>query len=130
MDEPVWLSREVVDHMHAQLIREHGGSYGTRDEGLIDSALARPRQRWAYDEAADLPALAAAYAFGLAMNHGYVDGNKRVAFAAAGVFLHSNGLRLIAPEPEAYAVVVDLASGELSEADLARWLRASVDAVD
>jgi death-on-curing protein len=74
-----------------------------------------------------LEELAAAYAFGLAKKHGFVDGNKRVAFAAAGTFLLANGLLLVAPEPEAYAVVVDLASGELSEEDMARWLRASVE---
>lgn len=126
MDEPIWVPLGVVLELHAQLIREHGGSYGVRDEGLIESALARPRQRWTYEEDPDLVDLAAAYAFGLAKNHGFVDGNKRVAFAAAAVFLLANGLRLVAPEPEAYAVVVDLASGELSEPDLARWLRASV----
>jgi death-on-curing protein len=124
--EPTWLTLEGVRHMHAQLIRAHGGSYGERDAGLIESALARPKQKWAYGGGStDLAELAAAYAFGLAKNHGFVDGNKRVAFAAAGVFLLANGLRLVAPEAEAYAVVVDLAAGELSETDLARWLRAS-----
>lgn len=127
--EPIWLSGELLNHLHSQLIREHGGSYGIRDEGLIDSALMRPRNRWEYEADVDLPDLAAAYAFGLAKNHGYVDGNKRVAFAAAGVFLIANGLRLMASEGEAYAVMIDLASGELSEEDLARWLRASVEPV-
>lgn len=128
--EPIWLSRDLLHHLHAQLIREHGGGYGIRDEGLIESALARPRTRWEYDDDVDLVALAAAYAFGLAKNRGYVDGNKRVAFASAGVFLLANGLRLTAPEGEAYAVIVDLAAGELSEGDLARWLRASVEPVE
>jgi death-on-curing protein len=128
MDEPIRLSLESVRNMHAALIRAHGGSYGERDAGLIESALARPLQKWAYEsDSVDLAELAAAYAFGLAKNHGFVDGNKRVAFAAAGTFLLANGLLLVAPEPEAYAVVVDLASGELSEEDMARWLRASVE---
>lgn len=128
MDEPIRLSLESVRNMHAALIRAHGGSYGECDAGLIESALARPLQKWAYEsDSVDLAELAAAYAFGLAKNHGFVDGNKRVAFAAAGTFLLANGLLLVAPEPEAYAVVVDLASGELSEEDMARWLRASVE---
>lgn len=128
MEEPIWISIEAVLAIHAELIREHGGSYGVRDQGLIESALARPQQRWSYGgEEIDLAELAAAYGFGLAKNHGFVDGNKRAALAAAGVFLRANGLRLIAPEPETYAVMVDLAAGELSEADLARWLRASTE---
>jgi death-on-curing protein len=129
MNEPIWLSGELLNHRHAQLVREHGGSYGIRDEGLIASALMRARNRREHERDVDLADLAAAYAFGLAKNHGYMDGNKRVAFAAAGVFLIANGLRLTAPEGEAYAVMMDLASGELSEEDLARWLRASVEPV-
>jgi death-on-curing protein len=129
MDEPLWLSREIVDHIHSQLIREHGGSYGVRDDGLIESALARARQRWAYAEGVDYPDLAAAYAFGLARNHGYIDGNKRVALMAAYSFLDANGLRLAALGPDAYAVIVDLATGELTEEDLTRWLRASVEPI-
>jgi len=124
MREPLWLSRQAVDHIHAQLIREHGGSHGVRDEGLIESALARPRTRFAYGEP-DLAEMAAAYAFGLVRNHGYLDGNKRVAFAAMATFLHANGLRLTASEEEAYVVMIDLATGDLAEDDLARWLRAS-----
>ncbi len=127
MGEPIWLSREMVDHIHAQLIREHGGSYGIRDEGLIESALARPLRRWEYEEGVDLATIAAAYAFGLARNHGYIDGNKRVAFMAAYSFLDANGLRLIASEDEAYAVVYDLAAGDLTEGDFALWLRGSVE---
>jgi death-on-curing protein len=124
VNEPIWLPFRAVLHLHSELIREHGGSYGVRDPALIESALARPRRRWEYSEDADLPALAAAYGFGLAKNHGFVDGNKRTAFAAMGVFLQANGLRLVAPEPEAYSAIIALASGELSEEDLARWLRA------
>jgi death on curing protein len=125
--EPIWLVRAEVDHIHAELVREHGGSYGVRDDGLIESALSRPRMRWAYGTP-DIPELAAAYAFGLARNHGYVDGNKRVAFMAAYTVLGLNGLELVADQAEAYAVMIDVASGKLSEDDLARWLRASCEA--
>lgn len=128
MEEPIWIILPAAEAMHAELIREHGGSYGVRDEGLIESALARPQQRWAYGgDEVDLADLAAAYAFGLAKNHGFVDGNKRVAFIVMYSFLRANGLRLAASEPETYAVMIDVATGELSEVDLARWLRASTE---
>jgi death on curing protein len=127
MSEPRWLSRSMVEAMHMALIREHGGSFGVRDHGLGDGALARARQKWACEADADLPMLAAAYAYGLAKNHGYVDGNKRIAFAAMAVFLQLNGWRILSDEAEAYAVTIDVASGELPEADLARWLRASCE---
>jgi death on curing protein len=121
--EPVWLSREEVAYLHDRSIREFGGSAGVRDEGLVASAIARPVNLWSYDSTADLSALAAAYAFGLAKNHGFVDGNKRIGFLAMGVFLHLNGWRLMASEPEAVVVMVELASGARSEQDLAAWLR-------
>ncbi len=123
MSEPVWLSRGIVDTLHDLLIVEYGGPGGTRDGGLVDSALARPRNKAAYGHA-DLPALAAAYAYGLAQNHGYIDGNKRVAATAMGVFLDVNGLELVAPEPELVAVILALAAGELGEEELAEWVRA------
>ena len=122
MTEPRWPPRQTIDAIHAELISEHGGSFGVRDEGLIESALARPRNRWAYGES-DLPTLAAAYLFGLAKNHGYIDGNKRVAFMAAYVFLYQNGLELDAPEPEAYTVVAEVASGVETEEGLVTWIR-------
>lgn len=111
--------------MHAALIREHGGSSGVRDSGLIDSALARPRNRWAYGTA-DLAELAAAYGYGLAKNHGYVDGNKRVAFMAIFSFLYRNGLLLTATEPEAVVAMTEVAAGERGEQDLTDWIRAHV----
>lgn len=126
--EPVWLTRKAVGAMHAELIREHGGSYGVRDEGLIDSALARPQHRWAYGET-DLAGLAAAYGFGLAKNHGFVDGNRRVALMAVYTFLYTHGLNLDAPEPEAHAVFNDLAAGALAEDELAAWLRIHTEPV-
>jgi len=129
--EPRWLTREVIDEIHAQLIREHGGSYGIRDSGLLDSALMRARKPWSYgDPPGDLPALAAAYAYGISRNHPFVDGNKRVAFMAAYVFLRAHGLELGAEPDEAYAAMIDLAMGELPEEDFARWLRASTEPVE
>ncbi len=127
MAEPVWLDRGIVDTLHDLLIVEYGGAGGTRDGGLIDSALARPGNKAAYGQA-DLPGLAAAYAFGLAQNHGYVDGNKRVAATAMGVFLDLNGLELVAPEPELVTAILALAAGELGEEELAEWIRAKVGA--
>ena len=125
MDEPIWLSRLILDIVHGELILEHGGAPGTRAGGehLIESALARPRQRFDYSEEADLAELAAAYLFGLTKNHGYVDGNKRVGFAAAATFLLMNGVRLTASEEEAYDAVVRVADGRLSETELAGWIR-------
>ena len=115
--------------MHGELLREHGGAPGIRAGGddLIESALMRPRQRYAYEPHSDLPTLAAAYLYGLAMNHGYVDGNKRVAFAAAATFLLWNGTRLNASEVDAYDTVVGLVEGRYSEREVARWIRANTE---
>src|SRR5947199_9559979 len=115
----------MVDAIHAQLLMEHGGVAGVRAGGddLIESALARPQNRHLSEPESDLATLAAAYLFGLVKNHGYVDGNKRVGFAAAATFLLLNGLRLTAPEADAYDIVIGLAEGRLSESELARWFR-------
>ncbi len=121
--EPVWLDRTIVAYIHEDQIRQHGGLFGVRDEGLLESALARPRQRWTYEPESDLAALAAAYAFGIAKNHPFLDANKRVAFMAAYTFLRVNGLHLVAPEPEAVQMMLDVAAGELGEPELAAWLR-------
>jgi len=125
MIDPRWLSRLVVDVIHSEMLREHGGAPGVRQGGedLIESALARPRNRLAYEPGSDLPALAAAYLAGLAKNHGYVDGNKRVGFACAATFLRLNGFRLTASEPEAYDAVVGLVEGRYSEEQTAAWIR-------
>ena len=126
MQEPKWLADDLLNAIHTELIREHGGSYGVRDEGLLDSALARPRQKWS-DGETDLAILAAAYGFGLAKNHGYVDGNKRVAFVAMALFLRRNGLDLVASEPDAVVAMTDMAAGDLGEGDLAAWIRANTE---
>jgi len=124
--EPRWVDRLVVDAVHLDLVREYGGLQGARDEHVLEAALARPRQRWAYGDSPDLSALAAAYAFGLARNHPYHDGNKRIAFVTTAVFLGLNGARIVATEEEVVAVMLELAGGSLAEDDLAEWLRSHV----
>ena len=122
--EPSFLTRDEVLAQHADQLRRYGGSPGLRDEGLLRSALAQPEAQfggqWLH---ADLPAMAAAYAFHLAQNHPFVDGNKRVAAACMLVFLAVNGLRLVAPAGSLANQILALASGELSKEQLADWLR-------
>ena len=126
MDEPKWMQRAWVEAIHADQIKQHGGSPGVRDEGLIESALARPRNLFAY-EGQDLARLAAAYAYGLGRNHGFIDGNKRIAFQTMYVFLGLNGWRLTAEEPGVVQVMLDVAAGTMSEADLAAWVRDHIE---
>jgi death-on-curing protein len=121
MSEPRWLTVELVEDIHAEQLARFGGSPGLRDRGALESALGRPINRWHYGSK-DLVGLAAAYAFGLARNHAFVDGNKRIAFAAMMVFLRLKGIRF-APNPaEATAVMITLAAGEIDEEGLARWI--------
>jgi death on curing protein len=124
--EPRWVPRLVVEAIHVDQVREHGGLIGIRDEHALESALARARQRWTYEPEADLPRLAADYAFGMARNHPFRDGNKRVAFVAAVTFLALNGLDFVAPEEEVVAKMLALASGDLGEDDVAQWIRSRV----
>lgn len=126
MAEPRWLTRLVVDTIHSELLLEHGGAPGIRQGGedMIESALARPRNRLAYEPDSDLADLAAAYLFGFTRNHGYIDGNKRVGFAAAATFLLLNGARLTASEADAYEAVIGLVEGRLTEVEAAQWIRA------
>jgi death-on-curing protein len=121
--EPRWVSALVAEAIHLDVVREHGGMQGLRDEGALESALARGRQRLAYDPAADLPALAAACGFGIARSHPFSDGNKRVAFIVMAVTLALNGLDLVAPEVEVVTVMLDVAAGLMTEDRLADWLR-------
>ena len=123
MDEPLWITRDLAEAIHSEQLRAHGGRIGLRDENLLESALARPRQRWAYENDVDLADLAAAYGFGIAKNHPFIDGNKRSALVALAVFLRMNGVRLTASEPEAVEVMLGVASGELGEPELAVWCR-------
>jgi len=119
--DPVWLTRDAVVTIHGEQIAEYGGLSGIRDEGLLESALARPNNLDAYGNPS-LFQLAAAYGFGLAKNHPFLDGNKRIALASMDVFLLLNGYDLAPPEVEAVATIRDLAAGEIGEADLARWI--------
>jgi len=120
----IWISRELALAIHDRQLAEHGGGSGVRDAGLLDSALARPQQRYAYgDPPPDLADLAAALAFGLARNHPFVDGNKRTAAVACEVFLVLNDASLDATDVELYPVYLGLAEGHLDEAAFADWLR-------
>ncbi len=121
MTEPVWLLRNVVEAVHDAQLAEHGGLPGLRDPGLLESALARPRDSFGYGET-DIRVLAASYAFGIARNHPFIDGNKRMAFLAAYVFMRLNGWRITATEPDTTTVVLSLAAGQMSESDFAIWL--------
>ena len=123
MSEPRWLSATVILAIHSDQIRAHGGSLGLRDRGLLESALDRPRNRYHYEPASDLCSLAASYGFGIAKNHPFVDGNKRVAFQAMYLFLGLNGFRIDAPEEEVVHLILSLAGGQIDEADLSSWLR-------
>jgi death-on-curing protein len=125
MIEPRWVLEDVTLAVHQMLLAEHGGSPGIRDKSLLASALARPKQRLAYQPDSTLFELAAAYSFGIAKNHPFIDGNKRVALAVGAVFLELNGFELDAPEPEAVIMFEQLAAGNLAEAELADWFRKS-----
>jgi death-on-curing protein len=122
--EPEWLERVVVDAIHLDQLREHGGLAGIRDENALESALARPRNRWHYEPKVDLPTLAAAYGWALVTSHPYRDGNKRVAFVAMAVFVELNGYVLEAPEEEVVQVMLAVADRRCTEKDLAEWVQA------
>lgn len=123
MTEPTWIDLEIAMALHARQIIEHGGADGIRDLGMLESALDRPKNKWYYDESATVHDLAAAYAYGIAMNHPFVDGNKRTAFLAMDVFLKAHGFDLTASLADRYTTFLRLAAGELSEEELAAWLR-------
>jgi death-on-curing protein len=120
--EPEWLTADDAVLFHGQLIAAFGGAPGIRDQSLLESAMSRPRHVFTY-ESQDLAVLAGTYAHGIAKNHPFVDGNKRVAFVLARVFLGLNGVQFDPPEAEAVVMVEGLASSQVSEADFAIWLR-------
>ncbi|HEX2553699.1 MAG TPA: type II toxin-antitoxin system death-on-curing family toxin [Microvirga sp.] len=120
-----WLARRTILAVHAAQIAEHGGIAGIRDEGLLESALARPEHKAHYGEA-DPAVLAAAYAYGIARNHPFLDGNKRTAFVAMELFLMKNGFLLTASDEDAVVTFLRLAAGDLAEDDLAAWIRQSL----
>lgn len=122
MTEPEWLSVAMIVAIHDEQLVMHGGPAGIRDNGMLESALDRPRNKWVY-ESAELPELAAAYGYGIAKNHPFVDGNKRTSLLAIYTFLGINGIDFIVPEADAAAIILSLAAGEVSEESLARWIR-------
>ena len=124
----VWVREDVVVAIHLRQLAEHGGGEGIRDEGLLQSALARPQNLLAYGAPPpDLASLAAAYAYGIARNHPFVDGNKRTALIVSRLFLLLNGANLSATQEEKYSIFLTLAAGELSEEALAKWVRAHLE---
>jgi death on curing protein len=121
MKEPIWIDKPEVLIAHSMQLAEHGGSSGLRDERLLDSALAKPRNVFAYAESVSLPRLAASYAFGIARNHAFVDGNKRTALVVSEGFLRVNGLKVVSPPEAKYFTFLHLADGSLSEDELTAW---------
>jgi death on curing protein len=121
MNEPIWLPLEVIIDLHAEQLARFGGPDGIRDRGLLESAVGRPINRWAYGETR-LGALSASYAFGLARNHAFIDGNKRIAFQAMMTFLRLNGVRFAPLPAHATAIMIALAAGEISEEGLTDWI--------
>jgi death on curing protein len=119
---PKWLTYEQVIALHSRQLRRFGGAAGLRDDGLLRSAIERPINKWHYEQA-ELPELAAAYAFGLAKNHAFVDGNKRIAFMSMMAFLRKNGVRFAPTPAHATKIILAFAAGEVSEKSLARWIR-------
>ncbi|MDJ0871982.1 MAG: type II toxin-antitoxin system death-on-curing family toxin [Gammaproteobacteria bacterium] len=122
MTKPVWIRKDVTIAIHERVLADHGGESGIRDRGLLESALARPQQIHSYDDP-DLATLAAAYATGIIRNHPFIDGNKRVGFMVAYVFLSRNGVNLTATEVSATQAVMDLAAGQMTEEQFCQWLR-------
>jgi len=122
MKEPRWLSLAAVLAIHEAQLTEHGGGTGIRDSGLLESALARPQQIFCYGDAPSLTELAAAYAFGVAKNHAFVDGNKRTAWVLCATFLELNGREVTAEQPDVVAVMLAVASSTITEDQLAAWL--------
>lgn len=125
--EPRWVPRLVIESVHLDQVREHGGLIGIRDENALESALARAKQRWTYEPDTSLPRLAACYAFGVGSNHPFRDGNKRVAFLAAAIFLGLNGHDLVAPQDEVVDKMLALASGHLDEEALTEWIASRIE---
>lgn len=126
--EPEWIPLDVVLAIHTEQLAQHGGAEGVRDQGLLESALMRPQQLWTYAQP-DLHDLAAAYAHGLSRNHPFMDGNKRTAWVVARLFLLLHGLDRTATDEQCYLAMLELAAGEATQEDFARWLRAHTQPV-
>ena len=123
MNEPTWILDRSVRAIHLSQLAEHGGPVGIRDEGLLESALNRPKQRWTYEQDTDIAQLAASYAFGICQNPFFFDGNKRTATVLMETFIILNGSNLHASDSELYQTMMRVASGQLAEASLADWIR-------
>ncbi len=121
-NEPRWITYEQTIAIHSRQLRRFGGAPGLRDEGMLQSALDRPVNKWRYEQS-ELPELAAAYAYGLAKNHAFIDGNKRIAFMSMMIFLIKNGVQFSPDPAQATTIILSLAAGEVSEQSLARWIR-------
>jgi death on curing protein len=121
VNQPIWISKKAVLAMHSEQLAEHGGSDDIRDETLLDSALAKPLNVFAYADKPDIFRLAASYAFGIARNHAFLDGNKRTALAVSITFLDRNGWDIVAPKEDFYFTFLHLADGSLSEEELTAW---------
>lgn len=124
---PRWISESLVRAVHAETLRQFGGTPGVRDQGLLESALSRPRNRHAYGDAPTLFELAAAYCTGIVRNHPFVDGNKRTGLLAARAFLFRNGYRLVPDEDETVDVIEGVAAGNVSESELTEWMEANAE---
>ena len=129
MTQYIWVDSKTLKLLHDESLTIFGGSRGIRDEALFESAMARPQNLIAYNPDADIADLAASYGYGLAKNHAFIDGNKRVAFLAVGIFLGTNGYKLLASQIEAIQAVLGVASGELSEENFATWIRAHIQKI-
>ena len=125
-NEPKWISKKALRLLHEESLAEFGGARGLREEGLPDSALARPQNAYAYKSGSTLADLAASYGFGIAKNHAFVDGNKRAAFLSIGLFLMIYGHRLVADQADAIGTMLGVASGNVGEAALAAWIAANM----
>lgn len=129
MSEPIWITPELTHAIHKRQLAEHGGIEGVRDEGLLSSALARPKHLLAYSkDRPDLASLAAAYGFGIAKNHPFLDGNKRSAYVVCRTFLKLNNIDIDATQEEKYLTFLQLAEGTLSEEEFAKWIRTHLQA--
>jgi death-on-curing protein len=126
--EPKWISKKAILLLHEETLAEFGGARGLRDEGLLDSALARPQNADAYNSGSTFAELAASYGFGIAKNHAFVDGNKRAAFMSIGLFLTINGYRLAADQADAINTMFCVAIGHIDEAGLASWIAIHIEA--
>ena len=127
MKQPNWLLMDAVISVHGTLVAETGGAAGVRDRGLLESALARPLNRFAYEDESTISDLAASYAYGLACNHPFIDGNKRIAITSIAMFLDDNGYRFVPEKMDALKMFLALAAGEVEEGVLARWIERNSD---